>query len=183
MDARGVGGGAGAGGVGLGGGLAWRQPSLGIALDLSGRTLVSHEDGAAAERGLSASLAYDPTPASARGLSLSLRQHRGGQAAGGLDALFAGDPLARRLEGGRDADAGRWTMEAGWGVAAFGGRFVGTPHVGLGGSAFGRDLSVGWRLAPEAAAAPGPSLGVEAARREGAAGAEHGVRIEVSAQW
>ncbi len=171
-------------GVELGGGLAWRQPSLGIALDLSGRTLVSHEDGAAAERGLSASLAYDPTPASARGLSLSLRQHRGGQAAGGLDALFAGDPLGRRLEGGRDADAGRWTMEAGWGVAAFGGRFVGTPHVGLGGSAFGRDLSVGWRLAPEAAAAPGPTLGVEAARREGgAAGAEHGVRIEVSARW
>ncbi len=75
-------------------------------------------------------------------------------------------------------------MEAGWGAAVFGGRFVGTPHVGLGGSAFGRDLSVGWRLAPEAAAAPDLSLGVEAARREGgAAGAEHGVRIEVSAQW
>ncbi len=62
----------------------------------------------------------------------------------------------------------------------FGGRFVGTPRVGVSASAYGRDLSVGWRLAPEAAAAPGPSLGVEAARREGgAAGAEHGVRIEV----
>ncbi len=171
-------------GVELGGGLAWRQPSLGIALDLSGRTLVSHEDGAAAERGLSASLAYDPTPASARGLSLSLRQHRGGQAAGGLDALFAGDPLARRLEGGRDAGAGRWTMEAGWGLAAFGGRFVGTPHVGLGGSAFGRDLSVGWRLAPEAAAAPDLTLGLTAARREGNADApEHGVAIEMSVRW
>ena len=171
-------------GVELGGGLAWRQPSLGIALDLSGRTLVSHADGAAESRGLSASLAYDPTPASARGLSLSLRQHRGGQAAGGLDALFAGDPLARRPGGGRDADAGRWTMEAGWGAAVFGGRFVGTPHVGLGGSAFGRDLSVGWRLVPEAAAAPDLSLGLTAARREGSADApEHGVAIEMSVRW
>ena len=66
----------------------------------------------------------------------------------------------------------------------FGGRFVGTPRVGVSASASGRDLSVGWRLAPEAAAAPGPTLGVEAACREGgAAGAEHGVRIEASAQW
>ena len=169
-------------GVELGGGIAWSDPALGLSLDVSGRALVAHGNDDLKDRGCAASLAFDPDPATGRGPSLSLRQEFGGRAQGGLDALFQPATLEDRAGGGEASS--RWTLEAGWGVAAFGGRFVGTPHVGVSASAFGRDLSVGWRLAPEAAAAPGPSLGVEAARREGgAAGAEHGVRIEVSARW
>ena len=75
-------------GVELGGGLAWSAPGLGLSLDVSGRTLLAHEDDDLEDRGISAALAFDPAPATGRGLSLSLRQEFGGQASGGLDALF-----------------------------------------------------------------------------------------------
>ncbi|MYE00497.1 MAG: hypothetical protein F4Y03_04350, partial [Alphaproteobacteria bacterium] len=102
-------------GVELGGGLAWHDPKLGLRLDLSGRTLVAHDDGALEDRGVSAQLAYDPAPASGRGLSLSLGQDWGGRAQGGLDALFAPEPLEHRApdrgpgqEAARRSRAGRW---------------------------------------------------------------------------
>ena len=39
-------------GVELGGGVAWTDPALGLTLDLSGRTLVAHEDGDLKDRGV-----------------------------------------------------------------------------------------------------------------------------------
>ncbi len=173
-------------GVEVGGGIAWSDPRFGLKLDIEGRALISHEDGAMRDRGFSASLAYDPTPDSARGLSLTLRQDIGSASGGGLNALFADDPMTRRRLGSdHDADAGRSSMEAGYGLPAFGGRFVGTPHMSYGASAFGRDVSVGWRLAPEAGpGAPQLSLGVLAIRQESdREGADHGVGIEFQARW
>jgi len=176
-------------GVEVGGGISWSAPRLGLALGIEGRALITHEDGAMRERGFSASLGYDPSPDSALGLSLSLRQELGGASSGGLSALFANDPLARRSpgHGGGGADAGRWAMEAGYGLPVLGGRFVGTPHLGLSFSAsgHGRDLSFGWRLAPEAGpGAPDLSLGVLATRRGSVREpVDHGIGIEFRGRW
>ena len=168
-------------GVELGGGLAWSAPALGLSLDVSGRTLLAHEDDDLEDRGISAALAFDPDPATGRGLSLSLRQELGGQASGGLDALFATAPLEDRT--GSEA-ASRWSMEAAYGVPAFGGRFTGSPHVGLGLSTGARDYSLGWRLTPEAASAPALSLGLKATRRESDTVApEHTVGVEATMRW
>ena len=86
-------------GVEVGGGIAWTDPRFGLRLDLEGRTLLTHDDGAMRDRGFSASLAWDPRPDSARGLSLALRQDVGGPSRGGLDALFANDAFDGRRDG------------------------------------------------------------------------------------
>ena len=169
-------------GVELGGGIAWVDPGLGLSLDLSGRTLLSHENDDLEDRGFSAQLGFDPDQTTERGLSLSLRQDFGGRAQGGLDTLFAPDPLEDRT--GSDA-ASRWAMEAAYGFPAFSGRVTGSPHVGLGLSTGARDYSIGWRLTPATNAdAPDVSFGVKATRREsGTAQPEHTAGVELLARW
>ncbi len=170
-------------GVELGGGLAWVDPGLGLSLDLSGRTLIAHGNDDLKDRGYAASLAFDPDPATKRGPSLTLTQDWGGQAKGGLDALFTPQTLDRR-GGGGEATA-RWRVEAAWGFPAFSGRFTGSPHVGLGLATGARDYSVGWRLTPAANAnAPDISFGLKATRRENDwTEPEHTVGFEAVARW
>ncbi len=57
----------------VGAGLALTDPNSGIAFDLEGQTLISHDEETFREWGMSASLTFDPRPDSERGLSLSLR--------------------------------------------------------------------------------------------------------------
>ena len=170
-------------GVELGAGLAWVAPALGLSLDLSGRTLIAHGNDDLEDRGFAASLAYDPDPATKRGPSLTLTQDWGGQARGGLDALFRADPLEDRTGSGETA--ARWTAEAAYGFPAFSGRFTGSPHVGLGLATAARDYSVGWRLTPAANAnAPAVSFGVRAIRSESdGTEPEHRVGFEAIARW
>ena len=169
-------------GIEVGGGIAWTVPRWGLKLDLEGRTLMTHEEGEMTDRGFSASLAYDPRPDSEYGLSLALRQDIGGQATGGLDALFANDPITRRAGG---QGMVRWSAEAGYGLPVFGERFVGTPHLKYGASYGARDIGIGWRLEPEKAiGATDLSLAVLATRRESLMGpANHGLGIEIRARW
>ena len=168
-------------GVELGGGVAWVDPGLGLSLDVSGRTLIAHGNDDLKDRGYAAALAFDPDPATRRGASLSLRQEFGGQANGGLDALFQPATLEDRT--GSEATS-RWAMEAAYGFPAFGGRWTGSPHVGLGLATGARDYSLGWRLTPEAASAPDLSFGLKATRRESdTAQAEHTVGFEATARW
>ncbi len=168
-------------GLELGGGIAWSDPALGLSLDVSGRTLIAHGNDDLKDRGYAASLAFDPDPATRRGPSLGLRQEFGGQAQGGLDALF--QPATLEDRSGSEA-ASRWAMEAAWGFPAFGGRWTGSPHVGLGLATAARDYSLGWRLTPEAANAPALSFGLRATRRESdTAQAEHTVGFEITARW
>ena len=167
-------------GVEIGGGIAWSDPALGLSLDVSGRTLLAHENDDLKDRGYAASLAFDPAPGTQRGPSLSLRQEFGGQASGGLDALF--QPAALEDRTGTEA-ASRWSMEAAYGFPAFGGRWTGSPHVGLGLATGARDYSLGWRLTPEADA-PDFSFGLRATRRESDTQApEHTVGFEATARW
>ena len=169
-------------GVELGGGIEWTDPGMGLSLDLSGRTLIAHGNDDLKDRGFSAALAYDPAPATQRGASLSLRQDWGGKAAGGLDALFQPQGLDDRTGGGEATS--RWAVEAAYGLPVFGGRWTGSPHVGLGLATAARDYSLGWRLAPEAANAPDLSFGVQATRRESDyAEPEHTVGLEIRATW
>ncbi len=170
-------------GVELGGGIAWTGPAIGLSLDLSGRTLIAHGNGDLEDRGFAASLAFDPNPGTERGLSLTLRQDWGGSAQGGLDALFATNPLADRTGFG-EAES-RWQAEAAYGFPAFSGRFTGSPHAGLGLATGARDYTLGWRLSPAANAnAPDLSFGVKATRRESdTAAPEHTVGFELRANW
>ena len=168
-------------GLELGGGLAWVDPTLGLALDLSGRTLVAHGSDDLEDRGFAAALAWDPDPATKRGPSLTLNQDWGGQAKGGLDALFRADPLEDRTGGG--AATARWRAEAAWGFSVFSGRFTGSPHMGLGLATGARDYSLGWRLTP-ARNAPDLSFGLRATRRESdGAVPEHSAGFEAIARW
>ncbi len=168
-------------GVEIGGGLAWREPRLGLQVDVEGRRLVTHEQAAFADQGFSASIGFDPRPASDYGLSLNLRQDFGARSSGGLNALFNQPRLLPG--GGFDSDQARWSAEAAYGLPAFGGRFVGSPHLGYGATAFGRDVSVGWRLAP-AEDGPDLSLGILLLRRQAvAAPTEHGYGFEFTARW
>ncbi len=170
-------------GVELGGGIAWTDPAIGLSLDLSGRTLIAHGSDDLEDQGFAASLAFDPNPGTERGLSLSLTQDWGGAAQGGLDALFATDPLADRA--GTAETASRWQAEAAYGLPAFSGRFTGSPHVGLGLATGARDYTLGWRLSPAANAnVPDLSFGVKATRRESdTAAPEHTVGFELRANW
>ena len=168
-------------GIELGGGIAWVDPGLGLSLDVSGRTLIAHGNDDLKDRGYAASLAFDPDPATGRGPSLSLRQEFGGRAKGGLDALF--QPAALEDRTGSEATS-RWSMEAAYGFPAFGGRWTGSPHVGLGLATGARDYSLGWRLTPEARNAPDLSFGLRATRRESDAQApEHTIGVEITARW
>ena len=168
-------------GVELGGGIAWVDPGLGLSLDVSGRTLIAHGNDDLKDRGYAASLAFDPDPATKRGLSLSLRQEFGGQANGGLDALS--QPAALEDRSGSEATS-RWSMEAAYGFPAFGGRWTGSPHAGLGLATAARDYSLGWRLTPEGRTAANVSFGLKATRRESAAQTpEHAVGFEITARW
>ena len=169
-------------GLELGGGIAWVDPKLGLSLDLSGRTLIAHGNDDLEDRGYSASLSYDPAPATKRGPSLTLTQDWGGQAQGGLDALFTPDPLEDRTGSGEAAS--RWAMEAAYGLPVLGGRFTGSPHVGFGLATAARDYTIGWRLTPEAATAPDVSFGLKATRRESdGAEPEHTAGFEITARW
>ncbi len=168
-------------GMELGGGLAWADPRLGLSLDLSGRALLTHEDGDLNDRGISASLILDPDPASERGPSLNLRQDLGGQATGGLDALFAPDPISDRAG---SESTGRWAVEGAYGFPAFGGRFTGSPHAAYELSGTTRDYTLGWRLAPVTPHAPELLFDVKAMRSEGDAVApEHSVGFEIRTRW
>ncbi len=168
-------------GVELGGGLAWHAPRVGLALNLEGRTLLTHRDEAFKDQGVAAAFTFDPDPTTPRGPSLTVRQDWGGQATGGVDALFAADPLTQRP--GTTATQSRWAAEAAWGFPAFGGRFTGSPHVGVGLAPGTRDYRLGWRLVPATPAAA-LSLDLQATRRElDAAQPEHTVGLELSTQW
>ena len=169
-------------GVELGGGLAWSHPGAGLDLDIEGRTLIAHDSDDLKDRGFAATLGFDPDPASERGPSFSLGQSFGGQAQGGLDALFTPDPLDKR--GGTTSEQ-RWTAEAAWGFAAFGGRFTGSPHAGVGLTQGARDYTLGYRVVPARdVPALHVSFGVAARRSEGEDDrADHAVSVEFGARW
>ena len=165
-------------GVELGGGIDWHLPALGLTLDLSGRTLLAHQDDDFEDLGLSVGLVFDPAKETERGLSFNLRRDLGASA-GGLDAMFA--PETTLATAAAMDLAPRWTAEAAWGFAVLRERFTGSPHAGIGFADTGRDYTLGWRLAPDGTNALDIAFDFSATRRD-AEGmpTEHGIVIEAS---
>ncbi len=168
-------------GVELGGSVVWTDPTLGMSLDVSGRTLVTHDDDDLKDSGFAASLIWDPKPTTARGASFTVNLDRGAQAKGGMDALFTPQTIDRRS--GTTATSGRWRAQAAYGVAAPGGRYVSSPYMGLGLGAGTREYTLGWKITPEPNA-PDVSFGLRTTRTESdSASAHHDVRFEAIARW
>ncbi len=183
-------------GADIGGGLAFAGPGTGLALDLKARGLLAHEASGFREWGASAQLAWDPQPATDRGVSATLRQSWGASPSGGMDALLGRDTLAGLAPDGGDGRfraSSRLEGEIGYGMALFGGAFTGTPNMGFGMSDGGaRDYRVGWRLTSAVPGDPGFEVSLDATRREptngpgsgsGAGKAEHGVMLRSSIRW
>ena len=167
-------------GVELGGGLSYTDPSSGLTLEAKARGLIAHEDADYREWGAGASLRLDPG-ASGRGLSLSLSP-AWGAADGGPERLWSVRD-ARGLAANEAFDpAGRLDAEAGYGLAAFGGRGAMTPYAGLALSEAGDRAwrsGVRWTLGSEI------SLGLEGTRREPANGdaPEHALSFRTTIRW
>ena len=166
-------------GADIGAGVTLADPARGLSAELRARGLLTHEDEGLEERGLSGTLAFDPTPASDRGLSLSIAQTVGAQASGGADALFERTTLAG-LGAEESASVRRLEARLGYGLGVFDDRFTATPEAGLGLSDAGVEYRLGWRLAERVSSGLAFGLDLEGSRREGAdgeAGPEHGLAL------
>ena len=131
-------------GMDVGGGLVVSDSSTGLAVDLRVRMLVMHQAEGFRERSLALSLSYNPTPSTPLGLTARVAPSWGGQATSGAEALWGRETMAGMAHGGV-ADGTRLDAELGYGLPV-GSRFVGTPTVGVGTSAYGRDYRLGYRL-------------------------------------
>ena len=184
-------------GADIGAGLAWSDPSAGVEAEIHARGLLTHEDGSLREQGFAGSFAWDPDPASERGISLSLRQTVGGAATGGMNAVFSrstleglaanddGDVLGRRrleasLGYGFAVFRDRYTTTPEIGFAVFRDRYTTTPEIGLGLSDSDREVKLGLRLMRAARGELAFDVGVEGRRLDrldGSEGPEHEIVI------
>ncbi len=171
-------------GMDVGGGLAFTDTVTGLSLDVRVRTLVVHQAEGFAERGMSLSLGWDPTPSSPLGLTARVAPSWGGEARGGAEALWSnqmayGTGSHQMYGSGERVDA-----EVGYGLPV-GARFVGTPRLGLTTSQYGRDYRVGYGLRVLEQGKVSFELGVDAQRRESptAGGASNGLLGRASLGW
>ena len=169
-------------GIELVGGLSWLDPTLGLSIDLSGRTLIVHSSDDLKNQSFAVAFAWDPDPATQRGPSLKFSQQWGAIALGGLDTPFGPDSIENL---GDSENTARWQADAAWGFPIFGGSFTGSPHVGVGLASDTRDYSLGWRLTPAANAnAPDLSFAVKATRQESdTAPPEHSIGFVLIFRW
>ena len=155
-------------GVDISGGIDLAAPARGLTVSLDGRGVLAHEAAGLRDRGIAATLSWNPR-SSSRGPELTLAQNFGAGASGGKDALLARETLDG-IAAGEAGDGRRMEAKFGYGFAMFGGRFTGTPAIGLGLSVTARDYSLGWRLVRAGAGPESLELALEARRRESADG-------------
>ena len=176
-------------GADMGGGLAFADPRRGLAFESRARGIIAHEAAGFREWGASVSFAYRPRPETERGLALSLTQSWGASPSGGMDALLGRETLAglaANNDGGRFEASSRLEGELGFGLAAFGGAFTGTPNIGFGLSDNVREVRLGWRLTSAVPGDPGFEVSLDATRRETAnddTPAEHGIMLRAVIRW
>ena len=170
-------------GMDVGGGLSFTDSLTGLSLDLQVRTLVAHQAEGFTERGMSLSFGWDPTPSSPFGFAARVAPSWGGDVQGS-EALWSGGPLSQFGSYGGQAAAGRVDAELGYGLPV-GRRFVGTPRVGFGSSAYGRTYRFGYRLGVLGVEEMDFELGVDGHRRESPMldGGDLGVLGRASLRW
>ena len=167
-------------GMDLGGGFSFSDTVTGLSLDVRVRTLVVHQAEGFAERGMSLSFGWDPTPSSPLGLNARLAPSWGGQAQGGAEALWGNQAygLGSQAYGGGGVNA-----EIGYGLPV-GKRLVGTPRIGVMSSQYGRDLRLGYGLGLMEMSSLHLEAGVDATRREAVqSGVSNGVLGRLSIGW
>ena len=172
-------------GLDVGGGVVFTDAVMGLSLDVRVRTLLMHQAEGFAERGMSVSFGWDPSPSSPLGLSARLAPSWGGSAMGGAEALWggqmaygAGSPPMYGSGGGQLA------AEVGYGLPV-GARFVGTPRVGVTNSRYGRDYRAGYGIGVLDGGSMNFNLGLDAQRREaGVQGAtSNGLLARATLSW
>ena len=138
-------------GLEFGGGLALTDPVLGLSAEISGHSLLTHEENTFRDHGVSGSLRYDPQPYSDLGLALSVSPSWGaGQR--GVESMWETAPGAGAALGsfdnfgGTDSPDGRLDAEIGYGLLALGDRATGTPWVRVGLADGAGDYRFGYRL-------------------------------------
>ena len=147
--------------VEAGGGLRYADQATGLTVEARARTLLAHS-GDYEEWGLSGLVRLDPGPAG-QGLALSVRP-AWGQTVSGVQRLWQ-TGVTGEVEPTGQAN-GRLDARVGYGMALFGGHFLGTPELGLGLSEVGHEWRVGWRLGLAGVRRVSFNLGLEATRRE-----------------
>ena len=175
-------------GADIGAGLTWSDPESGLSADIRARGLLAHEADGFSERGFSGTVSWDPEPSTALGPSLTLTQTIGAASSGGAEALLGRGTMEGLApdDGGDELDQRHLEARLGYGFALFGGRFTGTPEIGLGLSDEHLDYSVGWRLGLARSERVSFELDLTATRREAASddGApEHGMGLRGTARW
>ena len=155
-------------GADIGAGLLFASARAGLRAEVSGRTLMAHEDDEFRDWGVSASAQFDPKPDSALGPSVTLRHALGADASGGARALFERTTMAGLADGDGAGSDARLEVEAAYGLALRDAPGVASPYTGLswteeGGRAY--RIGTRWQLAPDAL------LALEARRAETREGA------------
>ena len=170
-------------GMDVGGGLAFTDSLTGLSLEVRVRTLVAHQAEGFTERGMSLSFGWDPTPSSPLGFGARVAPSWGGDVQGS-EAVWSGGPLSRFGSFGGRAAAGRVDAELAYGLPV-GSRFVGTPRMGFGSSAYGRSYQFGYRLGALGTEEMDFELGVDGHRRESPMvdGGDLGVLGRASVRW
>ncbi len=171
-------------GLDMGGGLVVADASTGLVVDVRARTLLAHEAEGFSERGVSVQFSWNPSPSTPLGFTARVAPSWGVQATGGAEALWGRETMAGVGARGGPAPGNRLDAEMGYGLP-LGGRFVGTPRVGVRTSAAGRDYLLGYSLGVLGGGVLNLSLGVDAHRRESPArgAAEHGVAGRIGVRW
>ena len=170
-------------GLDVGGGLVVSDASTGLAVDLRVRMLVMHQAEGFRERGMAISLSYNPRPSTPLGFTAKVAPSWGGQATSGAEALWGRETMGGMAPGGV-AQGNRLDGEVGYGLPV-GSRFVGTPTLGVGTSADGRDYRLGYRLGALGGAGTAFELGVDAQRRERPlqGGTDHSALARATLRW
>ena len=171
-------------GIEVGGRIRYTDAGSGLTVEANARTLIAHEDSGYEEWGAGGSVRLD-SGASGRGLSLSLAPVWGTPSSG-VERLWSARDAAGLVRDDDFEAERRLEGEIGYGLAAFGGAFTGTPNLGFRLSDSARVLRLGWRLTPAARGDSGFEVNLDATRREAAgddAVPENAIQLELGVRF
>ena len=162
--------------VEAGSGLRYDDQASGLTVEARARTLLAHS-GDYEEWGVSGLVKLDPGPAGV-GLAFSVRP-AWGQTASGVHRLWETGVTRGLTPAGQPS--GRLDARVSYGMALFGGRFLGTPELGLGHSEVGDEWRLGWKFGLVERKRVSFDLGLDATRWKPAAGTASKNRFGLSA--
>ena len=168
-------------GIDFGGGLAWSAPNRGVAFELEGRSLLTHENDDFRNWSYAAKLVYDPKPATRMGFSSSIGYEWDQSASSGIDALL--DEGVSNLSTDKQGEV-QTQFNFAYGYELGGSWFIASPYFGYGYSDSSREYKLGWQLIPLHQYNYELSLNFVATHTiESGVRPRNGIAIEISARW